>query len=409
MIDRMLEHICFDLRFGRQMRFIAGPRQAGKTTLAKAFLHKAGYTGLYYNWDVRETRTRYRENSFFYMDDVLKIKQEKGHVPWVCFDEIHKMPKWKNILKAIFDSAEEKVRFIVTGSARLDMFNKAGDSLSGRYFSFKLFPLTLFELTHNKNFHEFSVPKDGLSFVEAQLSKTAYHQDTMDTLLNYSGFPEPFLRANKMFNKKWHDDYTDRLIREDLRDLTHIRELENIAALMTFIPERIGSPLSLNSLKEDLAVSHSAIRTYIKSLELCYITFFVTPYSKKISRAVKKEKKCYLYDWSLIKNAAIRFENYLAVELKVLIELWNEIGESKFELFFVRTRDGKETDFLLTKDKSPWLLIEAKLSGEKIDNHHYLHSRELGNIPIVQLIAKTDIAVKEEKNSFCISASRFLG
>ncbi|MBI4650283.1 DUF4143 domain-containing protein, partial [Candidatus Desantisbacteria bacterium] len=185
--------------------------------------------------------------------------------------------------------------------------------------------------------------------------------------------------------------------------------LENIATLIAFLPERIGNPLSLNSLREDIEVSHSAVRTYLKSLELCYITFFIEPYSKKIARSVKKEKKCYLYDWSLVKNDAVRFENYLAVELKVLTELWNEIGGNKFELFYVRTRDGKETDFLVTKDKSPWLLLEAKLSSEKIEKHHYSHAMELGNIPFVQLAAKPDIAKKEEKSSFCISASRFFG
>lgn len=409
MIPRVLEHICFNPQFGRQMRFIAGPRQTGKTTLAKSFLDRTGCSSLYYNWDVRETRTRYKENSFFYMEDIYKIQHGKPRVPWVCLDEIHKMPKWKNILKSAFDSAEERISFIITGSARLEMFHRAGDSLAGRYFLFKLFPLTVFELTHNEKYRSISAPTDAANFIETQLSKTVYHQDTVETLLNYSGFPEPFMRANKVFNNKWHNNYIDRLIREDLRDLTHIRELEHIADLLTFIPERIGSPLSLNSLREDMEVSHSAIRTYLKSLELCYVLFFISPYSKKISRSVKKEKKCYLYDWSIIKNEAARFENYLAVELKVLAELWNDIGESKFELFFVRTRDGKETDFLLTKDKSPWLLLEAKLSDEKIDSYHYKHSRELGDIPIVQLTAKSNIAIKEGTSSFCISASRFFG
>ncbi|MEW6087247.1 MAG: AAA family ATPase [bacterium] len=409
MIKRILEYICFDEKLGRQMRFIAGPRQTGKTTLAKLFLHKQGSQNLYYNWDVREVRMRHKQNSLFYMKDVYKMAQKKAHIPWICFDEIHKMPKWKNILKASFDSAEEKINFIVTGSARLEMFNKAGDSLAGRYFLFKLFPLTLFELTHNNNFGSIFPPGYAKDFIEAQLNRTIYHQDTMENLLNYSGFPEPFLKSRKAFNYKWHNIYIDRLIREDLRDLTHIRELENIATLITFLPERIGSPLSFNSLKEDIEVSHSAIRTYLKALELSCILFFIHPYNKKISRAIKKEKKCYLYDWSIIKDEALRFENYIAVELKVLTELWNDIGENKFELYYVRTREGKETDFLIVKDREPWLLLEAKLSDVKIDNHHYTHAEALGNIPIIQLIAKKDVATKERSSSYRISASRFFG
>ncbi|MBI3991235.1 MAG: ATP-binding protein, partial [Candidatus Omnitrophica bacterium] len=401
--------ICFSPEFGRQMRFIAGPRQSGKTTLVKAFLKKNGYNNLYYNWDVRETRMRYRQNSFFYMEDLYKMQTDKRQIPWICFDEIHKMPKWKNILKGIFDSAEDKIIFIVTGSARLEMFQKSGDSLAGRYFMFKLFPFILYELTHNK-IGVIKSPSDSpLNFIEERLTSATYHQDTLESLLSYSGFPEPFLKASHLFNKKWHNDYIDRLIGEDLRDLTHIRELENVATLIQFIPERVGSPLSLKSLSEDVEVSHSAIRTYLKSLELCYVLFFLRPYAKSLVRSVRKEQKCYLYDWSMIKDTALRFENYIAVELKVLTELWNDAGKGDFQLFFVRTRDGRETDFLVVKEGKPWILFEAKLTDVKIQSHHYYHARVLGGIPIVQLTAESGIAMREREGSYRVSASRFFG
>ncbi|MBU1134866.1 MAG: ATP-binding protein [Candidatus Omnitrophica bacterium] len=409
MVSRILENICFSSEFGRQMRFISGPRQSGKTTLTKVFLKKKGWNGFYYNWDIRETRTRYREDSLFYLSDLYKIPQNKRQNCWICFDEIHKMPKWKNMLKAFFDSAEGKINFIITGSARLEMFRRSGDSLAGRYFLFKLFPFTLFELTHNKK-NLFSFPPNlAVDFIEERLAGNKYYQEVMGDLLSYSGFPEPFLKASKAFNQKWHNDYIDRLVREDIRDLTHIQEMENVATLVEFIPERIGSPLSLKSLSEDIEVSHSAIRSYLKALKLCYVLFFLRPYAKRLNRSVKKEQKCYLYDWSSVKDAASRFENYIAVELKALIELWNDAGRGNFELFYVRTRDGKETDFLIVKEGVPWILFEVKLKSQAISAHHYRHARALGNIPIVELVAASRVAQCQSKNSYIVSASRFFG
>jgi len=409
MIKRILEHICFNAEFGRQMRFIAGPRQSGKTTLARMYLKKGGWDTLYYNWDIREIRNRYRQNPSFYWSDFYELKKRKKKKPWVCFDEIHKMPKWKDILKSVFDSAEEKMGFIVTGSARLEMFRRSGDSLAGRYFMFRLYPVTLFELTYKKESKVDTPPTSALDFIDQRLSSVKYYQELMETILSYSGFPEPFLRASKAFSIKWHDNYVDRLVREDLRDLTRIHSLENIAALIELLPERIASPLSLKALSEDIEVSHSAIRSYLRSLNLCYIILFLRPYSKSLARSVRKEQKCYLYDFSMIKDPSKRYENYIAVELKALTGLWNDAGLGRFDLFFVRTRDGKETDFLVTKEGLPWILFEAKLSDSNISSHHYRHARALGNIPVVQLIAQTGIAVREQKKAFRISASRFFG
>lgn len=408
MIPRLLEPVCFNPVFGRQMRFVAGPRQTGKTTLAKRFLRKTGYQALYYNWDVRETRKRFREHSLFFLDDLRSLRANKKHPAWVCFDEIHKMPKWKNILKGAFNAAEERVNFIITGSARLELFRRAGDSLSGRYFLFRLFPLTLYELSHNRESLK-PPPSAARDFVEERLSSTACQKETLNQLLACSGFPEPFTRANASFSTKWHADYVDRLVREDLRDVSRIRELENIVTLIHFLPERTGSPLSINSLREDIEVSYNAVRNYLKYLELCYITFGLSPYTKKLVRSVKKEQKCYFFDWYLVKNPAARFENYLAVELKALTGLWSDARMGTFDLKYVRTREGKESDFLITRDDTPWLLCEAKLSDGTIVPHHHNHASILGNIPFIQLTAEPGIIRQESANSWRVSASRFFG
>jgi len=402
MINRFLKDISFHNNLGRQMRFIAGPRQVGKTTLAKQFLEKNDCKKLYFNWDLRKVRDQYRKDPYFF--ETLLYDSKKGKkLPWACFDEIHKMPKWKNILKDYFDRFENDGRFVVTGSARLDRFRHSGDSLAGRYFLFKLFPLTLSEV---KGANLIEPGKSAINFIEKKLSSVEYNQDGLMQLLNFSGFPEPFLKANKRFHYKWQQDILDRVVREDLRDLTRISDVENIATLATMLPSKIGSLLSVNSLKEDINVSYNAVKNYLSALELGYIMFFIPPYTKQIVRSIKKEKKCYFYDWSRCETESKRFENYVAVELTSLIEYWNDSGIDTFKLHFIRTKDGKETDFLITKSSKPWILFEVKMSDSSINSHNLKHSEFLGNIPLIQ-ICMNDKVLKKNKNIFRISASRF--
>ncbi len=224
-----------------------------------------------------------------------------------------------------------------------------------------------------------------------------------------SGFPEPFVKGIHKFQNRWQEDYVDRLIREDLRDLTRIHELENIATLMGLLSHRVGSPLSLNSLKEDLEVSHTAIRNYLKALCLCYINFLILPYAKKMQRAVKKESKCYFFDYTRVPDLSLRFENFVALEIYSLIHLWNDSGWGKFELSFVRMRDKKETDFLILKNSQPWLLLEAKLSELKVEPHHLNHALLLGKIPYVQIIYQSSICKILTPKTYVVSASRFFG
>jgi len=402
MISRAVEKICFSDTFGRQMRFIAGPRQVGKTTLAKIFLKRQGDEPLYYNWDKREIRQRFKKEPYFFRSDTLGKKADKKR--WVCMDEIHKYPKWKDILKDYFDSFEEQFQFIITGSARLDLFRKSGDSLSGRYFLFRLLPLSLFEILN----HPLPLPtKKAKVFIEENI-QSRYHQSEMEHLIRYSGFPEPFSKGDEIFSSNWHREYVDSLIKEDLRDLTKIHDLENVATLMTLLPERVGSPLSINSLREDIEVSHNAARNYLRSLILTYIVFEIPPYTKKIQRALRKEKKIYFFDWSLVTDPAKRFENYVAVELKNRVELWNVATAYKFEIYFLRSRDGRETDFLITRNQTPYFLVEAKITDSDIASHNIHHAKQLGNIPLVQLVYKPDILKVGKENHYVISASRFL-
>jgi predicted AAA+ superfamily ATPase len=408
LIQRYIAPIFPDPTFGRQMRFIAGPRQVGKTTMVKAFLKKEHCEKLYYNWDVKDIRARYRKNSEFFMEDIYSIKHADPKNIWICFDEIHKVQKWKNILKGHFDTHEKEFHTVVTGSARLDLFRKAGDSLAGRYFLFHMLPLTLGEILHQPApilVHDASI------YIEIQLSRKSYPEkqsiEYQDLLLNFSGFPEPLTHAKTAFHRIWQRNYLERIVYEDLREISHIQDLDKTAQLLEFIPDCVGSPLSINALREDLEINFATAKKYLKYLELAYVLFFIKPYHKKIRNAVKKESKVYFYDWTKAATPGARFENYVACELQALVHLWNDSGQGNMDLHFVKLKGKQEIDFLIIKDQKPWLLVEAKLSEDLIAPAHTAMAIQLGNIPLVQLVQKSGIAKRYLGNQYVISASSF--
>ncbi len=402
---RYLYSIAFSHNFGRQMRFIAGPRQCGKTTIAKEQLKDENSDAFYYNWDKRIIKDRYRKEGDFLQADILN-QEEKSEKIWVCFDEIHKQHKWKNILKGFFDEHENNIQFIITGSARLDYFRKSGDSLAGRYFLFTLHPFMLAEYL-GKTLKDIQPCTDAEELIKNMIRPKRYKQKELDALLEFSGFPEPLLKANKLFSKKWHNEYIERIVKEDVRDLSSIHGLEKVMDLIFLLPERIGSPLSINSLREDLEINFATVKNYIRYLLLTYVIFEVPPYSKNRAPLVKKERKIYFYDWVMIPNEAIRFENFVAHELKARINIWNELSPDTFSLFFVRSRTGEETDFLITRNKIPFFLCEVKERASSIASHHFLHGELLGGIPVIQIVREDTIFTTQGNKGYIVSASRF--
>lgn len=403
MIQRALFSIAFSEEWGRQMRFITGPRQSGKTTLAKLKLEREASSDLYYLWDLRSVRNRYKQNQLFFTQDRPPSRQKQ----WVCFDEIHKIPKWKNALKGIFDSTSEHYQFIVTGSAKFDMFRKAGDSLSGRYFTFHLLPLSLAEIVRRDSALFEPSPQNVRDFIQRRLDSKTKAERGLSDLLEYSGFPELFLRQSKTFQAKWSEDYTETVIKEDIGALTRIIDKEHLYDLYQLLPEMAANPLSESSLAAHLELSNPTVKNYLRRLEDFYLAFKVHPYSKNIKRALLKAPKVYLYDWTRMENPAKRFENYAAVEILTRLSLWTESSENRYTLFYIRNKEKEETDFLILKNKAPWLLLEVKLADGPIPGHHYKTQAMLGGIPFVQVCREEGICQMERKNSYRISASRF--
>lgn len=403
MIERALFPVAFSQEWGRQMRFITGPRQSGKTTLAKQKLQQEGSADLYYLWDLRSVRDRYKGNQLFFTEDHPSTHRRR----WICFDEIHKVPKWKNALKAIFDATSGRYRFIVTGSAKFDIFRRAGDSLSGRYFTFHLFPLFLEELIHPRSILG-SRSATALDFIQRKLGSFKQREKELADLLEYGGFPEPFLRGSKAFQAKWARDYADTVVREEIGALTRIIDREYLYDLYHLLPEMVGNPISESSLASHLELSPLTVKRHLNRLEDFYLVFKVHPYSKNVKRALLKAPKCYLYDWTRIKDPGKRFENYVAVELMTRLQLWMDGSEDRYALFYIRTKQKEETDFLVLRNEKPWILIETKWSDEGIPAHHRRMQAMLDGIPLVQLCRQEGVCRKESKNSFRISAARFL-
>jgi predicted AAA+ superfamily ATPase len=314
----------------KKMAFVGGPRQVGKTTFALGFLgedaderHPA-----YCNWDHPSVPPRLRRGEL------------PAGEPLILLDEIHKYARWRNLLKGIYDTEKSQRRLLVTGSARLDYYRKGGDSLVGRYRYFRLHPFSLREI-----------------------SRTPARSD-LDVLLKFGGFPEPLLAQNEVEHRIWHRHRLSRIVREDLRDLEHVREISLIEHLTDLLPARVGSPLSIRNLREDLQIDHKTAERWLQILENLYVCFRLSPYGPPRVRAVKKERKLYLWDWSSVEDDGPRFENLVASQLLKYCHFVEDTKGYPMELRYLRDTDKREVDFVVLKDRRPLFAVECK-AGEK--------------------------------------------
>jgi predicted AAA+ superfamily ATPase len=373
------------LREEQKMAFVAGPRQVGKTTFAKRLLRESQTETLYFNWDIAEDRkllVKHPGNFWQHREGIAAHPR-----PRIVLDEIHKFPRWKRFLKGLYDEHGRTTEMIVTGSGRLDVYQRGGDSLFGRYHLYHLHPFTLGELLAGDR--NSTIPPN--EFWTRLLSEepTREAESLLKGLETLTGFPEPLFSGSEARLRRWRQAHRTVVLREDLRDLTRIRDIGIIETLALLLPERVGSPLSVNALREDLDVNFATVKGYLETLTRLFYLFTVKPYAARLARTLRIAEKVYLFDPTEIQHEGARFENVIALHLRKLVDTWGELGFGDFDLHYIRDREKREVDFLVTEAKKPYALIEAKLSSREIDPNLRYFSERLKPRYTVQVVRNT--------------------
>ena len=369
-----------ELASEKSMVFLVGPRQVGKTTLAQ-IISRSFTNSLYFNWDIPQDRANLLENPAFFEG----MRRKDASKPLIIFDEIHKYREWKNYLKGVYDQFRGQYDFLISGSGRLDIYQRGGDSLAGRYFIFHLWPFTIAELGNRAR------TMDDFMKNPLEMRMEGSHQISKEweRISNMSGFPEPYLANRTTTYRRWSSTYSNQLIREDIRDLTGIKSIGNLETLYHLLPSKVGSPLSVPSLASDLRVSYNTVQSWLSVLERFFLIFSISPWTTKISRSIQKERKIYLWDAPRIEDPGARLENMVALELWRAVTNWNDLGYGEFSLHFLKNKEKQEIDFLIANGRKPILLIEAKLS-EQQPSPALKKFQSVLNVPAVQLIKEDE-------------------
>ncbi|MBM4369145.1 MAG: ATP-binding protein [Deltaproteobacteria bacterium] len=344
-----------------KMALISGPRQVGKSTLARTLL-RSGHNE--FNWDDERFRRAWTR-------DPAGAVAGRGPGP-ILLDEIHKDRQWKRKLKGLYDLRGQELPIVVTGSGRLDLYRRGGDSLSGRYLPYRL--------------HPFSVGESPMVPSPDALDFQATPRFPWGDLVRLGGFPEPLLDAHELRARRWSRLRRERLVAEEVRDFRAIHDLQAVRVLVDLLPERVGSLLSVNALAEDVGAAYATVRAWLGILGDLYHCFLVRPWQKRVARSLRAAPKLYLYDIIPVASPGARRENVAALHLLKACQVWTDLALGEFDLHFVRTRDGAETDFLLARDGKPWMLVECKGGDTTPDRSLVSFAQRLGTRLNFQLV-----------------------
>ena len=341
----------------RQMVFVSGPRQVGKTTACRY------HADTYLNWDDGEDRTLIKEGqtAVARMLGLQTIRlREPGdeRLPVVMFDELHKHERWKDFLKGFFDVYETQTRIIVTGSSRLDAYRRAGDSLMGRYFAFRMHPFSVAETLHT------NLPPGG----RKRILRAPKRPDEAEwaALWEHGGYPEPYLRRDPAFSAQWRKRRHDQLLREDMRELTGIHRMDILELLMLRLEALSGQQMIYSNLAKAIRISVDTARRWVDTLDMVHHGFRVRPWFASVPRSLRKEPKWYSRDWSGIEDPGARAKTFVACHLLKAVEGWDDLGYGSFDLAYLRDADKREVDFVVVRDGKPWFLVEVKQDSNEI-------------------------------------------
>ncbi len=332
----------------RQMAFVAGPKQVGKTTTCRTL------AATYLDWDASSDQRLIvaGTDAVAAACNLTRLAPER---PVLVFDELHKYPRWKNFLKGFFDTNEADCRIVVTGSSRLDVYRRGGDSLMGRYFLYRMHPFSVAELGRT------DLPGDNPIREPSAIDDAAW-----GALLRFGGFPEPMLSASDRFSRRWQRLRHAQLFKEDVRDLTRIQDVALVEVMGVLLAERSGQQLTVSNLARDVGVAPNTAKAWVEALCALHIGFLVRPWFRNVSSALRKEPKWFLRDWSVIDDTGQRAETIVACHLLKAVEGWTDLGLGTFDLRYVRDKRKREVDFLVVKDGEPWFLVEVKVADTRL-------------------------------------------
>ncbi|AQQ72580.1 hypothetical protein SMSP2_02970 [Limihaloglobus sulfuriphilus] len=373
-VKRLYDNILYEhLNAQRQMAFVTGPRQVGKTTACAVLANRC------FNWDNIDDRKIVTGGPGIVADE-LGLDRLTAAKPTVMFDELHKYPNWKQFLKGFFDTYSSELKIIVTGSSRLDIYRRGGDSLMGRYFLYRIHPFSVAEI----------LTQDLPDFKKIIRPQSKISDHDFKALWTHGGYPEPFLKRESRFSKRWQKLRIQQFVREDIRDMTQIQQLDQLELLVQLLMSLSSEQLIYSNLSNQIQISVDTVKRWIATLCNMHLGFLVRPWYKSVARSLRKEPKWFLKDHSAIEDPGQRAETFIACHLLKAVEGWNDMGLGDFQLCYLRDNIKKEVDFVVIRDAKPWFLVEAKLSDTKINPNLKHFQQQIGAPFAFQVVIQAD-------------------
>jgi hypothetical protein len=365
----LIEHLANN----RQMAFVIGPRQVGKTTTCR---HHAD---AYANWDNIDDRELILSGP----ESVIErfgLNQLSKNIPVVLFDELHKFPRWKQFLKGFFDTYADQVRIAVTGSSGMDVYRRGGDSLMGRYFRYRMHPFSVAETITQ----ELPDPKR-IVRPPARVDEVEF-----ESLWRHGGYPEPFLKRDMRFSRRWQSLRLEQLVREEIRELTQIQQIDQLELVVKLLANRSAHQLIYGNLAREVRVSVDTMRRWIDTLCNLHLGFLIRPWFKSVPRSLRKEPKWFLRDWASIEDTGDKAATFVACHLLKTVDGWNDMGLGRFELGYLRDKEKREVDFVVVRDGKPWFLAEVKHHEEEMSPALKLFQSQINAPFAFQLVIGAD-------------------
>ena len=371
------------------MLFLMGPRQVGKTTLSFHVQDSLKCDFYHLNWDNLDDRAVILGGPKA-ISAFIEFSRLRKNPPLLALDEIHKFKDWKNLLKGFFDTYADNggVRVIVTGSARLDVFQSGGDSLMGRYLRYRIHPFSVSELLERETRQTEILPP-------AEIAESLFHN-----LYQFGGFPEPLIKGDETFYQQWKQLRLQQLFYEEIRDTTRIHEIQQLELLALHLKQQAGHLTNYTNLANKIRISSETVRRWVGTLSQLYYSFLIRPWSTNVTRSLLKDPKLYLWDWSLVENPGARAKNFVAAHLLKACHYWTDRGMGVYEMFYLRDKEKREVDFLITKNEKPWFLVEVKQADKSLSTSLGYFQKQIQAPHAFQVVLNADY---EDANCFDFS------